>query len=207
MIGSRNGWMKVGVVMMTSEIGSEGKTSRRQNKLARLRQLVAENPDSAEAHMKLGTALIRTSSISEAESSLKRAIELKPDYAEAMVNLGGIMLSRFDFTGCVEMNKKAVECDPDFFLAHYNKGLGHMYLGQSEDMLDCFRKASALDPEHPGCQYHLAVALFAVGQVDEARVWLNRALAAGYAAEPEFLRAIERHRGGQVATVEIEPKH
>jgi len=202
--------MKAGVaMMMTSDINESPNlnTSPRKNRLARLRQAVTENPKSAEAHMKLGTALISTSSISEAEQSLKKAIELKPDYAQAMVNLGGIMLSRFDFSGCVELNRKAAECNPDLFHAHYNKGLAHMYLGQSEDMLDCFRTASKLDSEHPGGQYHLAVALFAVGQVDEARIWLNRALAAGYAAEPEFLRAIERHRGGQVATVEIEPKH
>jgi len=175
-------------------------------RLTRLREAVANNPDSPEAHMRLGTALVRTPHLAEAEQALRRAIELEPDYAEAWVNLGGVRMSRHDFEGCVEANRKAAACRPDLVLAHYNQGLGHMYLGQGEQMLDCFRRVVELDADNPGGNYHLAVALFAVGQVAEAKAVLNTALELGYSPQPEFIRAITRERGGCAPTDEVEAK-
>ena len=179
---------------------------KQTNKLEQLRQAVADNPDSPEAHMRLGTALVRTASQVEAEQVLRRAVELEPSYAEAWVNLGGVLMTRHDFEGCIEANQKAAACRPDMVLAHYNQGLGHMFLGQSEDMLDCFRRVVELDADHPGGNYYLSVALFAVGQVEQAKAVLNKALQLGFSPQPEFIRAISRERGGCAPTLEVEPK-
>ena len=84
-----------------------------ESKLAKLREAVRNQPDSAKAHMQLGTALISTNNLPEAEAELKKAIELEPTYAEAWVNLGGLRLSRWDFDGCVEANQKAIACQPE----------------------------------------------------------------------------------------------
>lgn len=176
------------------------------NRLERLREAVASNPDSPEAHMRLGSALVHTASLNEAELSLRRAVELEPDYAEAWINLGGVLMTRHDFVGCVEANQKAAACRPDLALAFYNQGLGHMFLGQNEEMLDCFHRVVELEADNPGGNYYLAVSLFAVGQVAEAKVVLNKALALGFAPQPEFIRAIARERGGCAPTLEVGAK-
>lgn len=181
-------------------------TEEKRSRLAKLREAVAANPDSPEAHMRLGTALVRTASQKEAEQVLRRAVELEPDYAEAWINLGGVLMTRHDFEGCIEANRKAAGCRPDLVLAHYNQGLGHMFLGQSEEMLTCFRKVVELNGEHPGGNYYLSVSLFAVGQVAEAKAVLNKALQLGFSPQPEFIRAISRERGGCAPTLEVEAK-
>lgn len=176
-----------------------------ESKLGVLREAVRSNPDSAKAHMQLGTALISTNNLQEAEAELEKAIEIEPDYAEAWVNLGGLRLSRWDFDGCIEANQKAVACQPEMVQAHYNQGLGYLYLGKSEEMVECFRKVVSKEPNNPGGNYHMAVGLFATGDVSQARVFLNRALSLGYSPQPEFVKAISRERGGSAPTVEIGP--
>ena len=49
------------------------------------------NPDFAEAHNNLGTALQDQGKIAEALACYRRALQLKPDYAEAHNNLGNAL--------------------------------------------------------------------------------------------------------------------
>jgi tetratricopeptide (TPR) repeat protein len=144
--------------------------------------------------------------LKEARSELERAVELDPGYVEAWVNLGGVLMSCWEFDGCVEANQQAADCDPSCMQAHYNQGLGHMYLGQAEEMEACYQKVLQLDPKNPGGHYHLAVARLALGKVPEAKGSLAVAVRLGWAPQPEFLRALEREKTGQVFTMEIEPK-
>lgn len=160
------------------------------SKIEELRRQARLEPDSPEAHYRLGTALCRTRNLAEAELVLRRAIELRPDDERAWVNLGGVLLSRFDFSGSIDANAKAAALHPDLVQPHFNAGIGHMYLGQTEAMAACFERVLALDPVNAGGHYHLAAALYALGQIDAARPHLNLALALGYPPQPELVRAI-----------------
>jgi Flp pilus assembly protein TadD len=160
--------------------------------LEQLRHAVAIAPTSAQARLKLGTALLRSGSAAQAEAELRRALEIDPECAGAWVNLGGIQLGRWDFAGAVESNRRAAACDPKLLAAHYNQGLGHMYQGQAELMLGCFQRVLELDPGHAGGAYHVAVALLGLGRMADARHSLARAVHLGYSPEPDLLRALER---------------
>ncbi len=150
---------------------------------------------SAAAHFNRGTALLEKGLASRAEAEFRRALELRPDFPEALVNLGGILLARLDFKGCVGANRKAAEARPGFLLAHYGEGLGHLYLGETDEMVSCFRRAVALDGRHAGSHYHLAVGLLARGEVKESRAHLEAALEGGFSPAPEFLRALAKAEG------------
>jgi len=165
----------------------------------KLHQAVADNPTSARAHVRLGTALLRTESIRAGEETLRKAVELDPKCVEGWVNLGGAMMTHWDFDGCIEANTKALEIDPDLVHAHYNKGLGHMYLGQPKRMLTCFQRVVELDPSHPAGTYHLAVAQLAAKKLEEARATLAKAMKLGYSPEPKLLKAIEREQKERAA--------
>ncbi len=165
-------------------------------RVERWRRAVEAEPASAAAHFNLGTALLERGLASRAEAEFRRALELRPGFPEALVNLGGIFLARLDFRGCVAANRKAAEQKPGLLLAHYGEGLGHLYLGQTDEMVRCFRRAVALDGRHAGSHYHLAVGLLALGQVTESRTHLEAALEGGFSPAPEFLRALAKAEGG-----------
>jgi len=174
--------------------------------LESFREDVKKNPDSAQAHMKLGTALCQYGLLDEAASELERAVEIYPEFAKAWVNLGGVYLSKWNFDGCIQANEKAIECESDLVQAHYNKGLGHMYKGETEEMVECYTRVIELNPEHAAGTYHLAIAMFARGEKQEAKAKLDRACALGYTPAPEILREFEKEeKAGDVLAFEIEP--
>ena len=177
-----------------------------RQRISALEQEARENPDSAEAQLRLGTALLHAGAISRAETALRRAVELDESSDAALINLGGVLLAKWDFAGCLEVNRKVTERSPELLQAHYNLGLGHLYLKQAEEMVACFRRVVEIDPDHAGGQYHLAVGLLEIGEVEQAREALDRAVSLGHSPAPEFLKALEKHerphkgRSGESAT-------
>lgn len=170
------------------------------------RQAVEADPASAAARFNLGTAFLERGLTMRAEAEFRRALELRPGFPEALVNIGGILLARLDFCGCVEANQKAREIRPDLLLAHYGEGLGHLYLGEAEAMLACFRRAVELDGRHAGSHYYLAVGLLALGQVAESQAHLEAALEGGFSPAPEFLKALEKAKGGPDPVLKVNGK-
>lgn len=166
-----------------------------------------KSPESAASHLKLGAALLRAQKPEQAKQELGRALALDPSSVEGWINLGGARLSCFDFSGCIEANIKAQQCDPSLLVAHYNQGLGHLYLGQAEEMVRCFERVVELDSDHAGGQYHLAVGLFSMGQIDRARAALSRAMELGHAVDPDFLGAIQFEPGETVSALEFGPSN
>jgi len=179
---------------MTAAAAAKNKTS--VNKVHVFRQAVEANPDSAVAHMKLGTALLLNGAAGPGEVALRRAVELDPEFDEAWVNLGGILLARWDFKGCLEINEKVVERNPGLLQAHYNIGLCHLYLHQAEEMVASFRKVMEIDPNHADGQYHIAVGLLELGDPAGARAALDRSASLGHSPAPEFLKALEKKEAG-----------
>lgn len=175
-----------------------------QVSLAALRQCVEQKPDSAKAHLKLGTALLQNGIAGEAEKELNKALELDATCAGAWVNLGGLYLARWDFAGSIEANIKAIECDPNLELAHFNLGLGYLYSNQPEKMLPCFQTALELKPDHAAAHYYVAVGLLATGDALGAGQELTRATELGHTPEPEFIRALDRATKG-MAAIEFDP--
>jgi Flp pilus assembly protein TadD len=173
------------------------------DRVAGLRAAATRQPDSAAAHLQLGTALAKTGAIGEAEREFRHALELEPEMPGALVNLGGVFLARWDFRQCVEVNRRAAEREPTLLHAHYNEGLGHLYLGEAVEMVGCFQRVLGLDPRHAGGHYYLAVGLHAVGQAEEARKHLAIAIELGFHPEPEFLRALERAGKDAVPVLEL----
>lgn len=180
---------------------------RERVNLEKCRQLAAANPDSAGAHLRLGTALMKVGFAGKAEASLARAVELDPTCIQGWVNLGGLRLGRWDFQGCIEANRRALEQQPDLVEALFNKGLGHLYAGDTEAMLDCFRRVVELDPGRGGGQYFLAVGLLATGDIAGAEEHLGRAVGLGYSPHPDFVKAMERvAREDSVTVLEFGPE-
>jgi tetratricopeptide (TPR) repeat protein len=168
------------------------KDRKRSPDLKKYYDAVDAAPESGDAYFKLGTALIETGFLSRGERALLRCVELDSKKAEAWVNLGGIRLSRWDFKGCIEANERALECRPGSEVALHNKGLGHLYLGEAEEMTECFRQVVELAPESAAGNYFLGVGLYARGEIEKARKQLKKAIALGYSPDPKLVKELER---------------
>lgn len=181
----------------------------RQAELHRRKQEVAERPDCPEAHFKLGTTLISVGFLGEGQAALERALELDSERVEAWVNLGGARLGRWDFVGCIEANQQALDRHPRLMRAHFNQGLAYMYLGDAEKMRGSFERVLELDPGNAAGHYHLAVALREIGEGQQARSFLAKAIDLGYSPEPSFVKALEQEAekmSGPVQILEFGPE-
>ncbi len=165
--------------------------ARIDDRVARLKALAEQRPQSATAQFNLGLAYAKRGLVARAEKAYRRALELNPDLVEAWVNLGGVLLLKWDFLGCLEANQEALKRRDDV-RAHHNIGQAFLYLGDSEGLIRATRRVLERDSGQAAGHYFLAVGLLARGQVEEARQALDQATALGYRPLPEFLRALER---------------
>ena len=157
-----------------------------------LRRALEESPPTAEAHARLGTALLKAGATREAERQLRAAIDLDPKCVGAWVNLGGILLSRWEFGAAVEANRRAAAAEPTLALAHFNQALGHLHLGEPEKVVECLTRVVELEPDDGAAYYHLAIALHALGRGAEARLCAAYAGELGYHPTRMSLEALER---------------
>ncbi len=164
---------------------------------------IAESPDSAIAHYNLGLSYTSVGKMTSAEKAYRRALDIDPTLLEAMVNLAGTLLLQWRFDECLEISRKAVECGGDRAVLHFNMGQAHLYLGDSDGLVECNRKVLELEPDHPGANYFLAVGLLAQKKPDEARFYMERATRLGHRPTPEFLKAMERAESEGVRVIEV----
>jgi tetratricopeptide (TPR) repeat protein len=164
--------------------------------LVALRHTLESQPPTAEAHLRLGTALLEEGALREAEQELRAALALDPGCAGAWVNLGGILFSRWDFAGALEANRRAAEAAPTLPLAHFNQGLARLQLGEPERSLDGFGRAIELDPKNGAAYHHLGVALHALGRPLEAEVCAAYARELDYRPSRVSAEALERAAAG-----------
>jgi tetratricopeptide (TPR) repeat protein len=164
-----------------------------------LRRELADRPPTAEAHLRLGTALLKAGAAREAERELRAAIDLDPRCAGAWVNLGGILFARWEFGAAVEANRKAATAEPTLALAHFNQALCHLHLGEPDQVVHCLGRVVELEPNHGAAYYHLGIALYALGQALEAQLCVAYADELNYRPTREAVEALDQARAAATA--------
>jgi tetratricopeptide (TPR) repeat protein len=161
-------------------------TARRHLQAGRLfpaekaaRTAIEREPDSAQAHLVLGTILVRRTHFEDAESELSRAAEIDPDLPGVDRELGLVRFELDDFEGARVSLERAVEIAPEDFDLWLRLGLCLLALEQPEPAAEAFEVA-ARDPDLTSiANYNLGVARRAMGDVDEARAAFEEALRGG----------------------------
>jgi Flp pilus assembly protein TadD len=173
--------------------------SQERTSIAELRRAVTEMPPSAEAHLRLGTALLKTGALKDAERELRAALALDSKCAGAWVNLGGILAARWEFAASVAANRRAAAAEPTLAIAHYNEAIGHLHLGEAAAAIDCLTKVVELEPKNAAAYYHLGVALQSNGRTAESRLCVAYSIELGYQPSREALQELERLAAGASA--------
>ena len=112
--------------------------------------------DSAEQFLQEGLAHFQKQEYDQAIASYEKAIKLEPRAATAYNMLG--MAYRFKYNQLrnpelrekeIAAFKQAIEVDPKYWVALINLGATYYYQGDKAKAAPLFKKALALNPDHP----------------------------------------------------------
>jgi protein O-GlcNAc transferase len=149
------------------------------------RQILAMEPDHADAHHLLGALAFQLGRSDIAIAFIAKAIALKNDDAAMHSNLGNALKSVGRFDEAIASYRRAISLKPDFADAHGNLGNALADRGRLEESVACYRQALALKPECAEPHKSLADALHKIGSLDEAAISYGKALA----LNPNFAEA------------------
>ncbi len=116
-------------------------------------------PDFAEAHYHLGSALKDQGKLDEAADCCRRALELKPDYAEAHVGLGNALMAQGKLDEAVARYRRALELKPGFAETYNNLGNALKDQGMLDEAVACYRRALELQPDRAEVHSNLLLTL------------------------------------------------
>ncbi len=152
-----------------------------------LQRAVEMRPDHARAAYLLGLAWARRGDLVRAEQALAQAVAAREDFAEAYVALGEVRRRAGRMDAAAESFRKAIEkgLGGEQARGEAYRGLGAAYLaaGRLDKAVRELRKAAAQLPDDAEAQGLLGRALLLRGDLDAARLCLERAAGASPTGE------------------------
>ena len=136
-------------------------------------------PADAKSHMNLATVLMAQARYDAAVPHVEEALRLQPDNGEFHFNYASLLqrLGRGDEAG--PQYEAAARLLPDSPEAHYGYALILASAGKGNDALRELQRTVQLRPDYVDAQLKLADALFAKGDLEEAKMHYTTALRRG----------------------------
>jgi len=147
-----------------------------QEAIAEFKASIRTNPQSAEAHFKLGLAYSAipisdqgaSDNFNAAFKAFKKAVRLKPDWAEAHNQLGRKYNSLLQYDDAIKSLTEAIRLKPELDEAHKNLGIAYLYTGQFQDAIERLKEAIRIDPNKPLPHKLLGLAYLATYERENA---------------------------------------
>jgi tetratricopeptide (TPR) repeat protein len=117
--------------------------------------------------------------LSQAEHALQQAFSLDPTIALSHMDDGFIRRAKGDHQGALDAFERALALDPNLALAYAQKANQLVLTGRPKEAPPLVLKAIRLSPRDPArsvFSWVLGRAYFAMGNYDDAIVWLRRAV-------------------------------
>lgn len=146
------------------------------------RQIIAGQPENADALHMLGILALQTGQPDAAVEWIARAAALQPANAICQNNLGTALREKGKLDEAIACFKRAVELKPSFVPAQSNLGNALMDDGRPELALPCFERSVMLRPDLAIAHLELGNAFKALGRLDDSIARYRQAikLAPGY---------------------------
>jgi len=168
--------------ILASDIG-DGFSASVQRDQARADKLICEalecDPTRSQAHNVMGLLRRVQGRWAESQVELEMAVALDRNNAPAIRGLGQAMLLQAKPEAAISYLEKGIRLDPrsPYILIGYNTlGRCHLSLGHTDEAVDLFRKARALNPGVWHVHLLLAGALGLRGDINEAKNEIAEAL-------------------------------
>jgi protein O-GlcNAc transferase len=159
---------------------------RLEDAASTFQQLLAIEPNDADASNNLGIVYQRQGKRDHARASYLRALEANPRHAHAWHNLGTVYSEQGDFKDAAAAYQKSLQIAPTQAHVHNDLGSALRDSGNFEGAIAAYRKAIVLDPQSAPTLYNLAETLKVPGRFDEAIAAYERALA----IKPDYFQAL-----------------
>ena len=161
--------------ILVSDI-ADGLSSSVAQDEARAEQLIREglecDPNRSQVHQVIGQLRRVQGRWTEAQAELETAIALDQNNARAIHQLGITLLIQGNPEAGVPYLEKAIRLDPRspfIFVTYANLAGCHLFLGRTDEAVNLYRKARALNPGTWYVHILLAGALGLRGDIDEAK--------------------------------------
>jgi TolB-like protein/Flp pilus assembly protein TadD len=156
----------------------EGQDEQAEDAVLRALEL---NPGSAMAHGRYGQILEQDGRYEEAVRQTRRAVELDPLSIANRNLLSDRLFYARDFAASIEVSKKVIEMEPGDWYAWYNLGWAAATGGSATEAIVAFRESASLAGENEGSALlGLAYAFARAGQRDSTLVYLEGASPSSY---------------------------
>jgi serine/threonine-protein kinase len=166
---------------------------------------VERNPNYAEAHWALGSALPAVGRLDDAIAEMRKALTLDPLYPQYSRWLARFLLYAEDPEGAVAQSRKTLELNEEHFHTYLDIGSAYLMQGEAEQALEWYRRGQALQTSVRSYDALIVRALAALNRREEADAIMTRleeesksgylrseVLAMGYAALGDFDHAFDR---------------
>ena len=143
-----------------------------------LGQILARDPEFAEAHYHLGEAAVRDKRLFDAEEHLLQAFKSIPESPQPRLLLAGIYFATEEFTTSLEFYDLTLEISPEYRDALLGKAISLAYLGRYEESMKVLDRM-------------LELGFWLLGESHYWLAWNLQALKSG----PEALRHVDEAKG------------
>jgi tetratricopeptide (TPR) repeat protein len=158
-------------------------------------QMLAEDPDSADAHYGLATGCFLLKDLEGAAYHFKEVIRLDPLRAGAYTNLGAVYHRLGNLDEALKALRKGIQLDRTRAESYYNLGMVLRKLGQAEAAIQAYREAVQLNPQMADGHFNLANILVDIGRYAQAIHHYQQALE----IDPNFDKADSGLRNAEAA--------
>jgi tetratricopeptide (TPR) repeat protein len=152
---------------------------RLEEAVAKLRSVVAQDPDIIDAHLTLGNWLARLKRGDEAAAAYKQALALKPDDDIALGNLARVYLARGrekDALDALQVFEAALRVNPGNPQSWYQLATIYLDMGRLDEAEKAFRDALAANAGMGAAYNGLGVIAFTRGQAARAQDLVRKAI-------------------------------
>jgi predicted TPR repeat methyltransferase len=120
------------------------------------RQVLAAEPDNADAHNTLGIALYGQGKIMEAGYSFRRAIYFRHDFTDAVYNLAKACYAQENWDEAARLLERSLKLkEPDALVLEALARLYHTRLAKPDKALHCYRQCLTLDPGNADVRFRV----------------------------------------------------
>ncbi len=139
--------------------------------LATLKNLVAAQPDSADAHFNLGLLYAKQGQSKDEEGALtefREALRLDRDMDPARIALGRVLISMQKYSDAAPVVLEYTRRQPRDAQGFYALGLAYRGLKKPDAAINSLQRAAVIDPKDAAIHFDLGMLLANTGQTDAA---------------------------------------
>ena len=139
-------------------------------------QVIASQPDNADAYYNLGTLYLRQNAPRQAKENLEQSVKLRPNYPEAWNNLGMLAAQQGNNEAAIRNFQQSLQLRPTYSTALLNLGNVYRRQGNFAEAETLLQRALESEPANPEVNYSLGMLYARRNQQEQAEQYLRTAL-------------------------------